>query len=91
MVRATDAGVFAGTFAESEGDVVKLLNARWIWYWAGAATLSQLSQEGVGQPDQCKFPREVPHVVLLGVVQVMPVSQAAKASIDAVPVWQFED
>jgi hypothetical protein len=89
LVRSPDAGVFAGTFAENEGNAVRLTGVRWLWYWDGAATLAQLSQEGVGLPAQCKFPVEVPEMVILGVCQVVPATQMARASIAAVPVWRF--
>ena len=90
IARARDAGVFVGYLQEESADTnrVVLRNARRLWYWAGAATLSQLSQEGVKLPDQCKFPREVPHVVLFNVCELLPVTQVAKASIDKVKVWE---
>lgn len=46
MVRTYSAGVFLGTVAARDGKEVTLTNARRIWYWDGAATLSQLATEG---------------------------------------------
>lgn len=87
ICRTYSAGVFAGRLASRKGKEVVLKHARRLWYWDGAASLSQLSQEGVTVPEKCKFPMEVPEVVLTEAVELLPVSAAAKASIKAVPVW----
>lgn len=59
IVRAQKAGVHAGELASSAGGKVRLRNARRIWYWAGAATLSELAVYGSSSPDTCKFPPAV--------------------------------
>jgi len=41
LVRTQSAGVFAGELESRNGQEVVLLNARRIWYWDGAASLSQ--------------------------------------------------
>ena len=88
MVRTYSAGVFAGTIADREGKEVRLTNARRMWYWAGAASLSQLATEGTSRPNDCKFPCEVPEVILTEVIEIIPISEKAEASIKAVPVWK---
>ncbi len=87
ICRTYSAGVFAGTLVSRKGKEVELKNARRLWYWDGAASLSQLSQEGVKKPENCKFPCEVPSVVLTEAIELLPVSLAAKKSIMEVPVW----
>ena len=88
IVRTYSAGVFAGYLELRKDKEVVLLNARRLWYWKGAASLSQLANEGVTCPKECKFPCEVPSVTLLEVIEILPVSVAAKASIDSVKVWE---
>ena len=88
IVRANSAGVFAGTLASRHGQEVVLINARRIWYWAGAATLSQLAVDGTSNPNACKFPCEVPRVELLEAIEILDVTAAAQKSIKAVPVWR---
>ena len=88
MVRTYSAGVFAGTIAKRDGKEVLLKDARRIWYWAGAATLSQLATEGTKKPKECKFPRPVPEVLLTEVIEIIPITEAAQKSISEVPVWQ---
>lgn len=87
VVRTFSAGVFVGKFKEMEGKQVVIENARRLWYWDGAASLSQLSVEGVSKPQNCKFPCEVPFVVLTEAIEILPLSDKAKESIDSVPVW----
>lgn len=87
VVRTVNAGVFAGVLASRSGDEAVVRDARRMWYWDGAASLSELSQLGVSKPHSCKFPAAVPEVLLLGVVEIIPMSAEAVASIVAVPVW----
>jgi hypothetical protein len=50
IVRTYSAGVFAGTLISRKGAEVELTNARRMWYWKGAASLSQLAVEGTSEP-----------------------------------------
>src|SRR3990172_5503597 len=88
IVRTYSAGVFAGTLNSQEGQTVVLKDARRLWYWSGAASLSQLAMEGVKNPDRCKFPCEVDRVELFQVIEILDVTEQAKASIAAVPIWK---
>lgn len=87
MVRTKKAGVFAGTVAKLDGQQALLTNARRIWHWSGAASLSQLAMEGTSKPNACKFPAPVAEVLLFGVIEIILMTDAAVASIDSVPVW----
>ncbi len=88
MVRTFSAGVFAGMVEEMEGKVVRLSNARRIWYWSGAASLSQLAMDGTSKPDGCKFPVAVDEVVLTEAIEIIPMTEVAISSIGKVPVWK---
>lgn len=88
IVRTYSAGVFAGTLVKREGKEVELANARRIWSWAGAATLSQLAMEGTKEPDKCKFPCEVAKVILTEAIEIIPCTQKAIDSIKEVKVWE---
>jgi hypothetical protein len=88
IARTYSAGVFAGELESRKGQEVVLRNARRIWYWAGAASLSQLATDGTSQPNQCKFPCAVDRVELLQTIEIIDVTAKARASIEAVPVWQ---
>lgn len=87
IVRTYSAGVFAGHVKERNGREVELLNARRIWRWDGAASLSQLAVDGTSKPDKCRFPVEVPSVILLETIEIIPCTEKAQTSIKAVTVW----
>lgn len=87
IVRTYTAGVFAGYLESKNGKEVVLRNARRLWYWKGAASLSQLSIEGVKNPGECKFPVEVDRVELTEAIEILDATEKAKASIASVPVW----
>lgn len=88
VVRTYSAGVFLGTVAARDGKEVTLNNARRLWYWDGAASLSQLANEGVSKPKNCKFPDPVPEIVLTEAIEFIPATEAAIASIAAVKAWR---
>ncbi|GIK42405.1 MAG: hypothetical protein BroJett011_62380 [Chloroflexota bacterium] len=87
IVRTYSAGVFAGELESREGKEVTLTNARRIWYWAGAASLSELAQRGTSKPKQCKFPVAVEKVILTEAIEILSVTPQARESIAGVPVW----
>lgn len=88
MVRTYSAGVFAAYVEERNGKEAVLRDARRIWRWAGAATLSQLATDGTSDPQSCKFPCAVDKVTLTEVIEIIPITEKAKKSIDEVPVWK---
>ena len=88
IVRTYSAGVFIGKVVERDGKEVRLENARRIWYWDGAASLSQLANEGTSKPQNCKFPAPVVEVLLTEAIEFIPATEAAIASIAAVPEWR---
>jgi len=88
IVRTYTAGVFAGELVSRKGQEVVLENARRIWYWSGAASLSQLAMEGTSDPANCKFPCEVSRVELIQAIEIIDVTEKAKESIKAVSVWK---
>ena len=88
IVRTESAGVFAGYIKDRHNNEVVLVDAIRIWYWEGAASLSQMAVEGVKTPENCKFAVPVPEVILFGVVEIIKVTADAKACIEGVPSWR---
>lgn len=88
IVRTYSAGVFAGVFVSRAGQEVVLANARRIWYWAGAASLSQLAIDGTSAPELCKFPAPVRRVELLQAIEILDCTDQARTSIEAVKPWR---
>jgi hypothetical protein len=87
MVRTYSAGVFAGYLRSRKGKEVVLERARRIYYWKGAATLSELAMRGSSCPNECKFPCPVDEVILTEVIEMIPITNIAKKNIESVPVW----
>jgi hypothetical protein len=89
IVRTLSAGVFAGVLESRNGQEVVMTDARRLWYWDGAASLSQLAVSGTSKPKTCKFPALVSRIELLQAIEILDVSAEAEANIKAVPVWQI--
>ena len=88
IVRTYSAGVFAGYLEKKDGKEVILRNARRLWYWSGASSLSQLAMEGVKNPDDCKFPCEVNKIKLTEAIEIIETTEEAKKSIANVKIWE---
>jgi len=89
IVRTYSAGVFAGYLESQEGRQLVLTEARRLWYWSGAASLSQMAMEGISKPEECKFPCEVDRVILMECIEILDVTERAKDSIAAVNIWKL--
>jgi len=88
IVRTYSAGVFAGYLKHREGKEVTLTQARRLWYWDGAASLSQLATEGTTKPQNCKFPSVVDEQILTEAIEIINCSKDAQISIEGVKVWR---
>ena len=88
IIRSDRAGVFFGTLKEKNGSEVTLTDCRRLWYWHGAASLSQLAVEGTKRAMDCKFTVTVPVITILGVIEIIPCTEEAVKSIEGVEVWK---
>ena len=88
IIRSKSAGVFAGVLVKRfKNQHVRLEHARRIYYWEGASTLSELAEKGVSRPGTCKFPMEVPLIDIFEVIEIIPLTDQAKKTIDSVLIW----
>ena len=88
VIRTYSAGVHVGYIKERNGKEVTLVNARRIWYWDGAFTLSALATKGTMKPENCKFSCEVPEIILTEVIEIIPCTECAKESIQGVKEYE---
>lgn len=92
IVRTYSAGVFFGELVEnsrsSDGKRGIIKNARRLFYWVGASSLSQLAVDGVCTPGKCKFPVSVPNIEVTEIIEILDVTKKAAKSIDGVQVWK---
>lgn len=88
VIRTYSAGVHAGYLKSRDGKEVTLTSARRLWYWKGAATLSQVAGEGISLPDECKFPAPIAEITLTEAIEVIPCTAKAKSVIEGVKEWK---
>ena len=92
IVRCSRAGVHAGLLASVGKDFVVLLQARRLWHWNGAATLSELAVHGLNpaKSSGSKFAVRVPEqrVAREDVCEIIACQPAGRASIEGVPEWR---
>lgn len=88
IIRTYSAGVFAGYLESRNGKEVVLRDARRIWYWDGAASLSQLAVDGTSKPQNCKFPCAVDKVELTEAIEILSCTEKSKKSITEVKIWK---
>ena len=88
IVRTYSAGAFAGYFnRKTKGKEGTVYEARRLWYWEGANSLSELAVKGTAKPDKCKFPVAVSEVDLTEIIEVIPCTKEAQDSILGVKEW----
>lgn len=88
IVRGDRSGVQYGEVISIENNVISLKNSRRIWYWAGAASLSELAEKGVKFPKNCKFSvTNTKSHYIFDVIEVIECTIEAVENIEAVPVW----
>lgn len=88
MVRTYSAGVFAGRIVKREGKECEMTDARRIWYWDGAFTLSGLAENGTSKPQECKFAIPVKKVILTEVIEIIEMTEKAKKSVYGVKNYE---
>lgn len=93
IIRSDRAGVFYGEIKSQTpcGDklMVEMINCRRIFYWNGAASLSQLALEGTTCPNDCKFTLTVDAMTILGVIEIIPCTEKAIKNIESVTIWKI--
>ena len=88
IVRGDRSGVFAGVLESQEGQKVVLKDCRRLWYWNGAASISQIAKEGVSKASSCKFTVTVEEIAILDAIEIIPTTAEAEANIKAVREWK---
>lgn len=77
IVRTYSAGVHFGTLASRDGKEAVLNDARRIWYWEGAFTLSAIALNGLG--GNSKLSVAVPEILLTEAIEIIPCTNEAAA------------
>jgi len=89
VVRTYSAGVHIGYVAEfgtKQPQYAKLFKSRRLHYWNGAASLSQVSIDGVDSTSRIAM--ELPEIELTDVVEVIPCSTKAAEFFKGAKAWK---
>jgi hypothetical protein len=89
IARCNGAGVHAGEMVSSDGKGrVVLRNSRRIWYWDGAASLSEIAVYGASKPGKCRFAAKVEKTEVLDCKEIIYCQQAGRKMIEEQPEWR---
>lgn len=92
IIRTHSAGVWFGNIKSLNGSIAIITNARRLWHWSGAASLSQLAVEGTKDKNNCKFTMTITDkdgVYLPQVVEVLPCTNEAVENINSIKEWKM--
>jgi hypothetical protein len=81
VIRTYSAGVHCGELVSRDGKEATLRNARRIWRWQGANTLSEIANRGVG--DGSRVSETVSEITLTEVIEVITASDAGQKNLEA--------
>ena len=87
IIRADRSGVFFGELSSRNGREVELKDARRIWRWYGATTLSQLANSGLDN-EKSLVCEPVKSILILDAIEVIPCTEKAIANLEGAPEWK---
>lgn len=73
LIRTYSAGVHFGTFVSKEGQEVVLKDARRLWSWSGALSLSEVAMTGIKIADS-KISVPVDEIVITQAIEIIKVN-----------------
>lgn len=87
IVRADKPGVFFGKLIARKNQDVCLQNARKIYWWEDACAVEQIALDGVGE--KSKITLEVEEVLVFGVDQILPCTEASINNLKSQKAWKI--
>lgn len=90
IFRCDRSGVFYGELVSREGQTAVIKNVRKLYQWYGANCLEQLAMEGTKKPDDCRFTMVVDEIEVYDLIQKLPCTDIAVASIEGVAIWKIK-
>lgn len=92
LVRSYASGVHFGEvideFFTAAGKVVILKDSRRIHYWSGAASLTQIANDGIKNKDSSRLTQILPEIEVVNVCETIPISEKAIKQLESHPIWQ---
>lgn len=87
LIRTYSAGVHFGTLKSRDGKEIILTNARRLFYWSGACSLSQVAMDGVDYSNS-KISIIVPEITLMDAIEIIPMSKKAGKEMMEAVAWK---
>lgn len=87
LIRTYSAGVHFGELKRRDGKEVELINARRLWSWMGACSLSQVAVYGVNIAES-RISVKVPVMTLTEAIEIIPMSETAAKMMMEAPEWK---
>ena len=87
LIRTYSAGVHFGALESRHGKEVVLANARRLWSWAGACSLSQVAVDGVDLKNS-KISVVVPEITLTEAIEIIPMTETAAKQMMEAESWK---
>jgi uncharacterized protein DUF6948 len=72
IVRTYSAGVHFGTLEDREGQEIHLKNARRLWSWNGALSLSEVASKGIDLASS-RISVPVEEIILTQAIEIIPI------------------
>ena len=88
MFRTDSAGVHFGELVEKDHQECLVKNARRVYYWTHACSLSQLAMEGSKDIENCKIAMLVDETILDQVIETIPMSDEAIRILGGASSWK---
>ena len=80
LIRTYGAGVHFGTLLERNGQEVHLSNARRLWSWNGALSLSEVAAKGIDLKNS-KVSVPVDEIILTQAMEIIPISKKSNLPV----------
>lgn len=80
LIRTYSAGVHFGSLISRSGQEVHLSNARRLWSWTGALSLSEVASNGIDLKNS-KMSVLVDEIILTQAVEIIPISNKSNLPI----------
>lgn len=90
LVKTQSSGCFAGYLKAKEDNEVILTNCRRLWSWTGADSETDLATNGTSLPHLCSFSAPIAEIYLTNVIEIIPITEVAQASIQSVSNWSAQ-
>lgn len=87
IARIDRAGVFHGTLDHIDNDILRLKDARRIYYWEGALSVTDMASQGLTS-GKISAPVSTVEFMREKIVELNECSAEASTSIEAIKVWK---